>query len=238
MSATKEHHHFTRRSLGEGGPKERPILFTPEMVRAILDGRKTQTRRIIKPAIGWDHNWNVKKAEDSQNGYCMRCNTQYSLPYFKCPYGIPGDHLYVREKYLQWQYRDGEKGEIAYFDDPQIDALKRDMENLKKQKNTGNWRVIPSIHMPRAATRITLLITDITPQRLHDITPFDARAEGIQTYRPVPGDGAPETLYRNHLKDTWVLDPIYSYYTLWEKINGPGSWDRNPWVWVIHFQKI
>ena len=220
----------------------RPILFTPDMVRAILDRRKTQTRRIIKLRDGsLPDDDSISTHLDGTFDKVM--DFSKTFPHWqelKCPYGTPGDHLWVRETYLQWQYRDGEKGEIAYLDDPNIEALKRDMENLKKQKNTGNWRVIPSIHMPRAASRILLEITHIRAQRLHDITEADAIAEGIHYTTPNSG---PNRYYDNYHTGRWMEaemlnNPIASYRTLWETINGPHSWEQNPWVWAITFKNL
>lgn len=160
-----------------------PILFTAHMVRAIIGGQKTQTRRIIKLRDGTNPaDEDISTHLDGTFDKVMDFSKTY--PYWqelKCPYGRPGDHLWVRETYLQWQYRDGEKGEIVYYDDPNIHDILRDKKSLEKQKQIGNWRIIPSIHMPRAASRITLQITHIRAQRLHDITEADAIAEGVAT---------------------------------------------------------
>lgn len=241
MSATKYHHHHTIEAALRGQPKQRPILFSTDMVRAILDGRKTQTRRIIKPQPikdplgGWKYGKN----------YCCSCSEASSpasdvlFPYSN-PYGAPGDHLYVRETIIQWHYRDGEKGEIVYLDDSNINLIKADMQSLKKQKNTGNWRTIPSIYMPRAAARIHLEITEIKVQRIQQITEADAIAEGINS---TTQNGGPNKYYDNYHTGRWMEpaflnNPILSYQTLWETINGPHSWAANPWVWCINFKKI
>lgn len=219
MSAIKEHHHQIEAA---NRPKERPILFTPDMARAILDGRKTQTRRIIKHlpagvATIWHDGaeWNVENA--AGNTWLGRLT---------CPYGNPGDHLWVRETWAKQL-----DGKIIY---------RADHENwqLADYTTTGAWR--PSIHMPRAASRITLQITDIRAHRLHDITEADAIAEGL--HFTVPNSG-PNIYYDNYHTSGWLdpemlNNPIASYLTLWGKINGPHSWRQNPWVWAITFKPI
>lgn len=220
MSAIKEHYHHQIEAAKR--TKERPILFTPDMVRAILDGRKTQTRRIIKhlpagvAAIWHDGaGWNVENA--AGNTWIGRLT---------CHYGNPGERLWVRETWAKQL-----DGKIIY---------RADHENwqLADYTTTGAWR--PSIHMPRAASRITLQITHIRAQRLHDITEADAIAEGL--HFTVPNSG-PNTYYDNYHTGRWLdpemlNNPIASYHTLWEKINGPNSWQQNPWVWAITFKPI
>lgn len=224
MSATKYHHHHTIEAARRGQPKERPILFSADMVRAILDGRKTQTRRIIKPQpVLFPTGWQYGK------GYKNSCSVSASpatdvLYPFECPYGKPGDRLWVRETWNQ--IFNGITDEYIYG------ATDSDVFSETK------WR--PSIHMSRAASRITLQITDIRVQRLHDITEADAIAEGLHTTTP---NGGPNKYYDNYHTGRWMEpeflnNPILSYRTLWEKINGPGTWDANPWVWAITFQKI
>lgn len=168
---------------------EHPILFSAPMVQAILEGRKTQTRRTVKgdPLLLL---LSGHSAEEVLND--------------KIPYGNPGDRLWVRETWTKWRHKFGE------------DFLYRaDFEN---GKNGHIWK--PSIHMPRVASRITLLITGIRVERLHDITEADAVAEGCQS----GGD--------------WGCAPTIQFEKLWESINGRESWDENPWVWVIEFKKL
>lgn len=181
--------------------KERPILFQTEMVRAILEGRKTQTRRIVKGD-------SLMLLKDGVTPISNIDNTG--------PYGQPGDILWVRET---WQplVNGGPTGFGLYgykADDP--------VSNMP-------WK--PSIHMPKAACRLRLKITDIRVERLLDIVEDDCRSEGIEK---MPG------YYRNYLTADGMpaLTPYMSYQTLWQKINGPESWDLNPWVWVIEFEII
>jgi hypothetical protein len=191
--------------------RERPILFSGPMVRAILAGRKTQTRRVVKPqprgdgittineAPGW---WDVAILPGGfDNGGCM------PIAEIKCPYGQPGDRLWVRETFApnyfdtggtayraEWrQYIDGICGEPA-------------------------WK--PSTHMPRRFSRITLEITDVRVERLQEISEADAIAEGAQC------PGVPASLTDRG-----------AFAKLWNKINGPFAWDDNPWVWVVAFRK-
>lgn len=177
--------------------KERPILFSAPMVRAILDGTKTQTRRVIK---GLALNWIA-------DGFCpefIAC-AENKL----CPYGQPGDHLWVRETFLGWYNTDD--GSFSHAAAYRADGYK--LENGEK------WR--PSIHMPRAASRITLEITGVRVERLQDISPEDCLAEGI---RGEHGNGR--------------CDLTTAYADLWEQINGLGSWDANSWVWVVEFKRV
>lgn len=204
MSATNYHHHHTIEAALRGQPKERPILFSTDMVRAILDGRKTQTRRIIKPQpVLYPTGWQYGK------GYKNSCSVSASpatdvLYPFECPYGKPGDRLWVRETWNQ--IFNGITDEYIYA------ATDSDVFSETK------WR--PSIHMPRAASRIIIQITDVDVECLQDITEADAVAEGC----PSGGD--------------WATAPTVIFSELWEKINGPESWDANPWVWVISFKII
>lgn len=178
--------------------KERPILFSAPMVRAILDGRKTMTRRVVKT-----------------RSYI--CDVVDGIPYemteddrqpIKCPYGIPGDKLWVRET---WAYR---------FDYSRI--YYRADENLASIVNRLNDRWMPSIFMPRSASRITLEITGVRLERLHEITEEDSLREGITPHPSIYFPGQ----YKSKFK------------SLWKSINGPGSWDKNPLVWVITFKLI
>lgn len=140
--------------------KERPILFSGEMVRAILEGRKTQTRRVIKPQPDSARNSVfVKSGFETKHGYEI-----------KCPYGQPGDRLWVRETWGLWDTdpKDGpERAKIFYR------ATDENRRDLRYQR----WR--PSIHMPRWASRINLEITNIRIERVQDITEEDAKAEGL-----------------------------------------------------------
>jgi hypothetical protein len=192
--------------------KELPIRFSGPMVKAILDGSKTQTRRVVKqdrdglldckPTPAWDAFWQ-----------CVAC-----------PYGKPGDRLWVRETFGI----DDEDGAVLYFADPDT-AQNAEHARICEDRYP---RRRPSIHMPRWASRILLEITDVRVERVQDISEADAQAEGIEYSERFEGYciGMAEH-YHSH-------DPRLSYASLWESINGPDSWAANPWVWVIEFRRI
>lgn len=204
--------------------KERPILFSAPMVRALLNCTKSQTRRIVKPS-------HIKFFEPSMNASLERSPT---LATAFCPYGQPGDRLWVRETW-QGPLIDEELEEEFhqspdYFKKPEfcayratdtLDAINADGEAL-------GWR--PSIHMPRWASRILLEITAVRIERLADISKDDAMAEGI-VLQPDGGFGLADSTHYN------FSDPTDSYCSLWESINGAGAWFANPWVWVVEFQR-
>jgi len=193
--------------------KERPILFSGGMVRAILDGSKTQTRRVVKDAqpagIGRCH-W-------SKTGWAhLRLSGGCSCQPVRCPYGTPGDRLWVRETFAQGV--EGCPGGISYradHFDPKGDGPAHPMK----------WR--PSIFMPRAASRILLEITDVRVQRLQEVSADDCRAEG----HPADWSRSPDPEVHNDAARDWYMD-------LWQSINGSDSWHANPWVWAITFRRL
>lgn len=190
-------------------PKERPILFSGEMVRAILEGRKTQTRRVVKPQPEQrDDGWHV--ATKPRSGYSSESTMCSLLPMY-CPYGKPGDRLWVRET---WQKEVVGGVEYVWYradcDQDQLDAY------------TGVWR--PSIFMPRAASRITLEIVRICVERLQDISTADIEVEGT------PCNPMQQASHRNDSFQRWR-----DFMWLWDSINGLDAHRRNPWVWAITF---
>lgn len=223
--------------------KERPILFSGPMVQAILDGRKTQTRRMLKKQPGkfvhieydeikgWQYWWDVA---------CGMSDVRQEYAPLKCPYGAPGDRLWVREAHcIGISGLPNGMGIVPI----KSEAIKPGMKVVYKQgANYGDdpppWR--PSIHMPRWASRITLEITEIRVQRLQDISEEDAIAEGIER---VGGAAScnPWKNYRLGKPGEMAMHcscPTRSYMTLWESINGAGSWDANPWVWCVSFKRV
>jgi hypothetical protein len=202
-------------------PKERPILFSAPMARAILDGSKTQTRRVAKHPLA--------QAAVRINSYKGQSEFDCILPdgtggIIQCPYGKPGDWLWVRET---WAYeRDG----TGCPDDTGI--LYRATDPGWDDEETGlRWR--PSIYMPRRASRILLEITDIRVQRLQEISEEDARAEGIDD------DAADRVLMMAEAMNQREPRPFASAFeTLWEDINGTNSWAANPRVWVVAFRRL
>lgn len=191
------------------------------MVNAILEGKKTQTRRIVKLpswASGWEgFDAGEGKAECDTNNGCVA-----EIP---CPYGERGDRLWVREtfrlalsdRHQCWAYRADNKCKCG-----------ADAHSLP----TAIWK--PSIFMPRDACRIELEVLGVRVERLQNIKEEDAIAEGIETIKI---DG--EDWYENYSKVKICLsDPISSFKSLWISINGANSWLQNPYVWVVNFNKI
>lgn len=213
--------------------KETPILFIAPMVRAILDGRKTQTRRIMKPQpqflTGRGNriyaNCDFKKSWEDIPGTGEGSGLQ------DCPFGAVSDRLWVRETWRPKTHNFPTGWKYEYRATAEQDLTPTD----------GSWK--PSIFMPRDACRIRLEITDIRVERLNDISEADAISEGIESFRPVPGDGFPETLYKRYSNvggrpGDWITHPELSFRSLWEKINGPVSWAQNPYVWVVKFKVV
>ena len=221
--------------------KERPILFSAPMVRAILAGTKTQTRRVVKPVgdddgfVLLDHGngyWPYR-SDDGESSFhtVKRGGKEYldETPH-ACPYGQPGDRLWVRETFSWPRHQDGyapslwhSMDEIWYWADGNPDD--------------GDWtRPRPSIHMPRFASRIDLEITGVRVERLADISEADAIAEGI--YKD-PDDEIPFNgpYYPENTDSQGYWTARDAYCELWESLNGTGSWAANPWVWVIEFRR-
>ena len=210
---------------------ERPILFQTEMVKATIEGRKTQTRRKDLEEVNSDPDlWNaVNHIAVIKKGipyYGFR-DPIGSLEVIKCPYGKRGDLLYVRET---WANLNG--------DFPTADPFlifKADIDH-PNQHGPVTWK--PSIHMPKVAARIWLMVEKIRVERLQDISEEDARAEGIKKYfdRYYQDD-----LYQNYGRKDGKINyysPIKSFESLWISINGEQSWEANPWVWVVKFRVL
>jgi hypothetical protein len=187
--------------------KERPILFSAPMVRALLDGMKTQTRRIADDFIGF-----------AGSGQPLTVRGGSPCEYV-CPYGQPGDRLWVREAW---------KAHSVFDNVPPRDIPKTCVWYPADSGYMPGSRARPSIHMPRWASRITLEIVSVRVERLQDISEADALAEGVSdTGSMITGDGANE-----------ISGPIAEYAVLWESINGHRSWEANPWVWVVEFKRV
>jgi hypothetical protein len=233
--------------------RERPILFSGPMVRALLAGTKTQTRRIVKPqpGAGLDETHGGRKSfdayepENNETGGVLPLGfADYNDRYWRCPYGKPGDRLWVRETFMlesnfgledeegyQPPFKDGrpiKRGESpdwgkwwtqAHYaaSDPKPELCKASDDD-----RMAGWK--PSIHMPRWASRITLEITGVRVERLQEISEDDAEAEGagFEYCEILQCSGS----YRG------------GYANLWERINGDGTWDSNPWVWVVSFRRL
>ena len=200
--------------------KERPILFSGPMVRAILDGSKSQTRRVMKPQPEWvNENAGCGIATGGgimpspRNDWLHWRGSRLFRPEPRCPYGLPGDRLWVRETWRVSSAHDSlPPKSIPVGDGIEYAADKTPDYLLGKSR--------PSIHMPRWASRILLEITDVHVERVQDISDRDARDEGAEQI------GDCEGAY------------VAGFRRLWESINGPDSWSANPWVWVVEFRRI
>jgi hypothetical protein len=202
--------------------KEHPILFNTEMIQAILDGRKNQTHRVIKP-----------QPKLHKKGYYTRNGGVFFIdhPEYHCPYGKAGDELWVRETCLLWRNLDGDKelgcdGPV-FKTDEEYEACKKDIKKIGTKNS--NWAVTPSIYMPRWASRIQLVIKDIRIERLQTITNKDAIAEGIQV------DDS-EHVVRQDDDINWG-SAKGGFSELWDSINADRGygWDTNPFIWVVEF---
>lgn len=193
--------------------KERPILFSAPMVRAILDGRKTQTRRVVKPQPELtSHSGFLWKGYYSGTGFDMKTIVRNFS--HRCPYGVFGDRLWVRECWAP----------VSTFDpSPDTGALYR--ADTMYDAAVVEWKWRPSIHMPRWASRITLEVVAVRVERLQDISEADAQAEGVASDR--------------QRESTWYDGKaVRMFRDLWSSINGVASWDANPWVWVVEFKRL
>lgn len=220
--------------------KERPILFSGPMVWAILDGRKSQTRRIVKGIPR-----GVARVVEMQNDFVFATPSKTGLSglpngatvedcvNLRCPYGRPGDRLWVKEKFGPCAYPLGisniadatyvcfpdgaqkfRRGEYCTWDKPVTGAY------------PDGWKWRPSIHMPRWASRITLEVTGVRVERMQDISEADAAAEGVDaiSVADMPRNGC--------------FNRRTDFMQIWNIINGPDSWTANPWVWVVEFKRV
>lgn len=185
---------------------ERPIIFSAPMVRAIIDGSKTQTRRVAKLTV----NGYVKEPGGNRRWHTADFDARLA-----CPYGQPGDRLWVRET---WRHVEG--GAVYDAVGGLMDAF--DPETIYRADRPhalGPWK--PAIHMPRWASRITLEITEVRIERLQDIDEKDAVAEGVANSLHTPGGRFARENFAH----------------LWWAIHGDGSWESNPLVWVVEFER-
>jgi len=221
--------------------REHPILFSGPMVRAILDGRKTQTRRVVKPQppTGFRQINQELGTATFSDGFFARTH--------ECPFGKPGDRLWVREGhwlYGQWVKNGFNNSGGQRWTFQQIgDRVAYTRPGLDEIAYYGggqgfSWR--PSIHMPRWASRITLEITDVRVERLQEISPNDAVAEGVE-----PDCDHPSMTLEYGCTDCmntgYASNPRDEFAGLWDSINGqrPGcSWADNPWTWAITFKRV
>lgn len=214
--------------------KERPILFSAPMVRALLNGTKTQTRRVVKDNEGPNLASEIQEHRELTG-----------KPY--CPYGDVGDRLWVREA---WQGplvddMDAYRTEPSDYHNPDYCKYAADGGAPPEfmtldDELVQRWR--PSIHMFRWASRITLEIVGVRVERLQDMegqTAFesDALNEGVNAIHHGDGEYFYSAFRNEHHPKNWC-DPADAFRELWNSINGPGSWEANPWVWVVEFKVI
>lgn len=244
----------TAGDLTTKGAKERPILFSGAMVRAIREDRKTQTRRWcadskIREGLEVYHMDEFRMSGDGflqgrktsedwvnmvhgQGKNCRGIET-------RSRYGDVGDRLWVRETwycdhylvqegpYTEPDWTPEEKERLMYFRERDEAGGGWCYTGFSGETMECPWR--PSIHMPRWASRITLEVTGVRVERLQEISEADAKAEGIEEL----SHG-----FRDYLQRDVQMDAVSSYESLWESINGAGSWEANPWVWVIEFKRL
>lgn len=233
---------------------ERPIPFKAPMVRALLDGTKTQTRRAVKlphmnPLGEWEAiPWGGPNGGRTSRGEILPA--QIAIGHSRtgdillCPYGQPSDRLWVRETFVQgWPY-DPVTDCIQQFD---ADGKKMPVKTWYRAdgadigwSDEDGWEINTpwkqSIHMPRAASRITLEITTVRVERLHDISESDCGAEGIEEVMYDFDDAVQAQMAKRLGCCIEDVKPLYALW--WEREHGPGSWAANPWVWAIKFKRI
>lgn len=210
--------------------KERGVLFNGEMVRAVLEGRKTQTRRIVKDLSYVDDEGNTIQRPTPDQWY------PEALQY--CPYGYIGDRLWVRETWCQAVDPDTSRPydpPRAHYRSDGNEVYLDDGDGFTAYREDGTecspWKA--SIHMPRWASRILLEVTAVGVERVQDISERDAVAEGI---------GRSGVGWKNYGVDPQVMfcNPVNSFISLWDSINAAKGygWDANPWVWVVEFKVL
>ena len=219
--------------------KERPIIMSPPMAHATHYGFKTETRRtkglerINENPEVYELAGNIKHA-DCRVFYLSHKETRDEV-LVRCPYGEVGDILWVRENVLVppivtgRMLRDGADTWPKY--DYPADLTANEIEDYKEM----GWKMKPSIHMVREACRTELKLTSIKLQRLNDIADKSAIAEGVEKGKCATG----EMFYKSYDVKLFCFEsPVTSFKTLWESINGSGSWAANPWVWALKFERI
>lgn len=235
--------------------KDRPIIFDAESIRSILEGHKTQARRVIKPQpLGYDPLLNA-------GGVWEFCDDRDPNPlhFYRCPYGVAGDRLWVRET---WRVRNvSENGRVAidYKATPEIihtpwcypsyeifkrleqqtweDAESKGIHGWDAGESPARWR--SPIYMPRWASRIVFVIVSIRVERLRNISEADAVSEGIETSHAF--DGSIKYVSYSEPGISYLeSDPRTAFLFRWDTINAKRGfcWENNPWVWVVEFSKV
>jgi hypothetical protein len=230
--------------------KERPIIFSGPMVQAILEGRKTQTRRVVKHAgdfLGgggkanreeWDdpNRWGWEDPENPSHFIVLGRNPEQGDVPVRCPYGVPGDRLWVREAHWRNGYVSrwcgSEPDEPEWVTNQPIVGQERALRNLYVRftdpGDPNHWWKRPGMFLPRWACRLDLEITGVRVERLQEISIEDVLAEGI----PAVEDGP-------HANQYWREETGAKFVSSWDRINGKRHpWSANPWVWVVEFRRL
>lgn len=238
--------------------KLHPILYSTPMVQAILDDRKNQTRRLTglefinQNPEQWEFarypniNEGIKEGTTIEGALfdCLKTGDDITIA---CPYGQPGDVLWVRESFYAygiwrkvfnvkkekfvWEFTDMTNS-MGYDYHYEASLQEGDIEIATHRNEIEGWYKRPSLFMPRHACRTYLKVKSIRVERIQDIIDGDAVAEGIEFIKGNGGVG-----YKNYLVENQLCAPEASFMSLWQKINGYESWQANPWVWVIEFEK-
>jgi hypothetical protein len=220
--------------------KEIPILYSTPMIQAKLAGRKTQTRRLVKYPIA-DRPAGYAYAQvaivDGSAHFTWKDFPEHKGVFIKCPYGQPGDLLWARET---WTLLDTTRT-VIYTRSKGFSEKPKVMYRADGDVKGFKWK--PSIHMPKFAARIWDRVVSIRVERLQDITEDDAIAEGIEELLQSRAQRAENgRMFRDYSKKPEMfndgLSAVKSYQSLWTKINGPGSWQNNEWVWVVVTENI
>lgn len=232
--------------------KERPVIFNSEMVRAILDGRKTQTRRVIAN-VSLDNCIPLQKPTKTKDG--IYTHVLDAPGHRLCPFGQVGDRLWVREAYqgplFNFDQMGTYLGDTSKFERPEFCEYRADGGKTPEYYDADDnlrygWK--PSIHMPRWASRILLEITGVRVERLNDISEEDAQCEGVhaevwdQTVvaRNYAGSEGFFQFWSEDMPHYVEMNQLYrsSFRSLWQSIYGEESWRDNPWVWAISFRRV
>jgi hypothetical protein len=213
--------------------RERPILFSAPMIRAVRADRKTQTRRIVKgAALDWlDKGLAPGFVADPSNSHS--------------PYGYAGDRLWCRENVRAVECKDGWDS-VLYLADNECREIENSTQGAERwldlahydYERRGRCAAVPSIHMPRWACREVLGVAGVRIERLSEISEADALAEGIVEYEPTDEDPAEYAWDDERGRGAIYESARAAYEYLWRHINGPRSWDANPWVWVVVFERV
>lgn len=224
-----------KENAGKAAGKERPMLFSAPMVRALLDGSKTQTRRIVKNSMASGRSLDFQKTQAFQDQL---------TPY--CPFGQPGDRIWVRENFRTLDTFNSDSpcgvGDLciaAGYSKPwapiqyEADGAQVNWQSVgTRHQKPSAGKLRPSLHMPRWASRIQMEIVSVRVERLNACSEADALAEGVKA--------EPCDHVRLSCEEIGCCGPMAKgmYAALWDQINGAGAWAANPWVWVVEFKRV